>query len=312
MQQFSADDLIDVLDYPALIEALRKTYRAPFAAPDRTRHQISVPGCDEATLLVMPAWTEGAYLGIKTATIFPSNADRGLPAVRSEYLLMDARDGSLLARMDGDALTVLRTAATSALVADLLAVPEAACMLMVGAGRMGSALIRAHTSIRPFERIYVWNRTRPRAETMARQLRAEGYPVEAVEDLESAARVADLISCATLSRAPLVHGRWVREGAHLDLVGAFTHSMREVDAEAISTAVVFVDTREGAMSEAGDLAFAAKESDWRYEEIAGELRDLAHAGPAAHAASKVRTVFKSVGHAAEDLAAAVLAYERKG
>lgn len=312
MRIIDANSVAKALPYDALIEALRSMFRDGCTVPLRHHHGVEVPGKAEATLLLMPAWTPGGYIGIKMVTVFPSNGEKGLPAIMGQYLLLSGETGEVLAMIDGQTLTARRTAAASALAASYLVREDAATMLMVGAGALAPQLIRAHLAVRPSLReIAIWARDKMKSQALADKMVAEtGRNVTAADDLEAMARTADLISCATLSKQPLVKGAWLKPGAHLDLVGAFTPEMRESDDEAVRRARVFVDTREGALKEAGDIVLAVKAGALTPEAIQGDLYDLTRGASKGRETAQEITFFKSVGTALEDLAAAQLAYSR--
>lgn len=331
MRKLSAQDLAAALEYRPLVERLRTAFREGREAPVRHHHPLPPPSGappeETGTLLLMPAWTpeadgEGAsaersgerYVGIKVATVFPSNARRSLPSVLASYLLLSGETGEPLALLDGEELTLRRTACASALAADYLARKDAEHFLMVGTGNLAPHLVRAHASVRPYRRISVWGRTPEKARRLAERLREErtAPEVEAVPELESAVGEADVISCATLARDPLVLGRWLRPGTHLDLVGAFTPEMRESDDEAARRARVHVDTREGALAEAGDVLQPLESGALRRDEIVGDLFQLTRGEVPGRRAPDEITLFKSVGTALEDLAAAELAVEEGG
>jgi ornithine cyclodeaminase len=292
--------------WPALIAAIAEAFRAPHVAPDRHIHEIAVPGEPEATALLMPAWIEGKVYGVKLANIMPGNGARGLPSVHAVYALFDGRSGAPLAIMDGGEITARRTAATSALVADRLARRDARTLLAVGAGRIARLAVEAHGAVRDYARVAIWAREPARAAAAAAALSATlGRPVEAAADLDAAVAEADVISAATLSEAPLIRGARLKPGCHLDLVGAFRPSMRECDAEAVRRARVFIDTLGGAQAEAGDLIRAEAEGAFRWADVAGDLVAIA-SGAAGRRGDAEITLFKSVGAAIEDLAAARL------
>jgi ornithine cyclodeaminase len=309
MRILSADDLADVLTFPRLIEALRKAFRSDVVTPERHHHTIARPGAPAATLLLMPAWTDaaGGYVGVKIASVYPGNAARGLPSVMASYVLMDGDTGAPLALIDGGALTLWRTAAASVLAASYLARPDASRLVMVGAGALAPYLIAAHAGARPVAQVLIWNRNPGRAEKLAASLTGRTYAVEAVADLEAAVRAADIVSCATLSSEPLVKGDWLQPGAHLDLVGAFTPAMRESDDAAVRRARVYVDTRAGALAEAGDIVQPLKSGVIAEADICGDLFDLCRGAVEGRRSAEEITLFKSVGTALEDLAAASLA-----
>jgi len=240
MRIIAAETLRDVLDYPALIAVLKRAFTDSTRSPGRHHHTIEVPGGPDATLLLMPAWTPGGYLGVKAATIYPSNLRREIPTVSASYLLMDGSTGEGLAILDGRTLTAMRTGAASALASSFLSRPEARVFLMIGAGALAEPLVRAHAAVRSFSRILLWNRSGHRAEVLHRALGNLPCSVERVENLDRAIGESDVISCATLSRDPLVRGSNVKPGTHVDLVGAYRADMRESDDQLIVGASVFV------------------------------------------------------------------------
>jgi ornithine cyclodeaminase len=303
MRVVTADDVNRLLDFPGLIAAIRDAFRADIAAPQRHHHRIG-----DATLLLMPAWHQGRLAGVKLVTVFPDNAKRALPTVMGTYLLMAGDTGEPLASIDGVSLTLWRTAATSALAADALARPDAAHLVMIGAGALAPYLIRAHASVRRIARVTIWNRRPEGAERLAAALARDGITATVTADREAAIRAADIVSAATLTDAPLVEGAWLKPGTHVDLVGAFTPAMREADDEAIRRASVYVDTRPG-MRESGDIAQPLASGALREARIAGDLFDIA-AGRAKRRSADEITLFKSVGYAAEDLAGATEVWRR--
>lgn len=298
------------LEWRPLIEALRTMFRDGCESPVRHHHDFQVPGEADGTLLLMPAWVPGRYLGTKLATVVPGNGARGLPAVMASYLLNDARTGEMVAMIDGGELTARRTAAASALAADYLARQDARHLLVVGTGRLSRNLAAAHASVRPLSRVAVWGRDPEKARAVAEEIAGElDILAQPADNLEEAVRDADIVSCATLSEAPLVQGAWLKPGSHLDLVGAFKPTMRESDDEAVSRARVFVDTREGATKEAGDIVQALASGALAEDGIEADLFDLTRGTHAVLRQADDITLFKSVGAALEDLAAAILAFE---
>jgi ornithine cyclodeaminase len=296
------------LDWPVVVAALEAALRADIHAPVRVNHTVEVPGQPNASLLLMPAWQVGGRIGVKLVTVFPGKQPRSVAAV---YVLFDGRTGDPLAMLEGEELTARRTAGASALAARHLARADARHLLMVGAGRQSAGLVAAHRSVRPIERVTLWSHTLAHAEETAAQLAASGIAATATADLEAAVRLADIVSCATLSTTPLVRGAWLRPGTHLDLVGAFKASMRETDDAAIARAdVLVVDDRAAALAEGGDVVQALRAGAIGEEHVAGDLRDLVLGRiPGRQRAGDV-TVFKSVGFALEDLAAAGAVFDR--
>jgi ornithine cyclodeaminase len=307
-----ADAIAAALTYPALVEALREAFRAEIAVPVRHHHTIPQAGRD-ATLLLMPAWTEGGaandrFLGCKIVTVFPDNAATGQPSLHGRYLLMSGATGAPLALMDAQALTAWRTAAASALAASYLARADAEHLVMIGAGSLAQHLVRAHLAVRPIRRVTLWNRTHSRAVALAFGLTVTGIEATIADDLEAAVRDADVVCCATLATEPIVRGAWLKPGAHVDLVGGFTPRMREADNDTIKRARVYVDTRAGATREAGDIVIPLRRGILTKKGIRGDLFELCRGKAKGRTVDKQVTLFKSVGTAIEDLAAAMLVW----
>ena len=303
-----------------LIEALRAMFITGCQVPARHTHRIEGVGgaASDGTLLLMPAWRSGALLGLKTVTIFPGNGSVGRPALHATYLLFDATTGAPLAQLDGNEITARRTAAASALAASFLARADASQLLVVGSGRVASLLAEAMRAVRPITEVQVWNHRAASAQALAQRLRDGGINARATDDLAHAAAHADIISCATLSTAPLICGEWLRPGTHLDLIGSFTPQMREADAECFSRCRVFIDTDE-ALAKSGDVLRAVAEGGFSAERLQGTLAGLCAGtcrgregegdeGGEGGAGAVQRTLFKSVGSALEDLAAAELVW----
>ncbi len=312
MRVVTADEIDSALTFPALVDALSTGFAEGASSPERHHHVL--PG--GPVHLLMPGWSvdapgPGTFLGTKIVNVFPDNAAKGLPAVLGIYILFSGETGQPLAMMDGTRLTHWRTAAASALAARHLARADARHLLMVGAGALAPFLVRAHASVRPIDTVSVWNRSRAGADRLVASLVAQGIRAEVADDLEGAVRAADVVSCATLSSTPLVLGAWLRPGTHLDLVGAFSTAMREADDEALRRGRVFVDT-EAALTEGGDVAAALRASILAPDDIAATLYDLCGGTARGRGLADEITVFKSVGTALEDLAAASLLWRLVG
>ena len=310
MRIVTADDIDRVLTYPLLIDALAEAFRGEIAVPVRHHHSIPQPGAD-ATLLLMPAWTQSGerYLGCKIVTVFPDNAKTGKPSVYGQYLLLSGESGEPLALIDGRKLTAWRTAAASALASSYLAREDSTHLIMIGAGALAPHLVRAHASVRPIKRVTLWNRTKERAMALAADLAKDGLVVDVADDI-AVVRDADIVSCATLTIEPLIRGAWLTKGTHVDLVGGFTPKMREADDEALRRARVYVDTRAGAGKEAGDIVEPISRGVIKESDIQGDLFDLCRGTAQGRRSASEITLFKSVGTAIEDLAAAMLVWER--
>jgi ornithine cyclodeaminase len=293
------------LPWPRMLAALDEALQRQVQAPLRVNHAIGVPGMPTASLLLMPAWRTGRHIGVKLVTVFPGNAERGQRSVAAVYVLFDATTGEAVATMDGEELTARRTAGASAYAADRLARRDAHRLLMVGAGLQSRGLIDAHRHVRAIDEVVIWSRTPEHAERTADECVRAGVPARATTDLEAAVARTDIVSCATLSTTPLVLGRWLAPGTHVDLVGAYQRHMRETDDEAMQRAdLIVVDDRQAALAEGGDVVQAIASGAIDARSVAAELRDLARGAHPGRTRDDQVTVFKSVGFALEDLAAA--------
>jgi ornithine cyclodeaminase/alanine dehydrogenase-like protein (mu-crystallin family) len=298
MQVVSAAEVHRLCAWEPLVGALAESHRKPAPLVDRSELHFERGGARE-TYLNLPAWQPGIAMGTKIVTVMPGNpaGAQQLPAVQASYVLCDGATGSPVALIDGTALTYRKTAADSALGSSLLSRPDAETLLMVGAGGMAPYLLAAHRALRPsIRRTILWNRSAGKARALA-----ELCGGEAVGDLESAVRSADIVSCATASTAPLILGEWLKPGAHLDLVGAFTPDMRECDDEAVIRARLFVDSRWFAIDQPGDLSSPLRRGVIKRDRVEGDLFDLCGKGLAPPRAPGDITLFKNGGGAHLDL-----------
>lgn len=304
MRFYSAEEVHSALSLPALADAIVEAFRAGSSAPLRHAHAISATD----TLLLMPAWNAGqaGAIGVKLVTVLPRNRARGLSTVNALYVLFDRESGEPRAVIDGEALTLRRTAAASLLAARYLARIDARNVLIVGTGRLARFMAQAHCAGRDVERLLIWGRNPEHAQALASTLRTEGLPAEAAADLQSAVGASHIVSCATTAASPVVHGAWLAAGTHLDLVGAFRRDMREVDDAAVARSQVYVDTYAGALTEAADIIEPIERGVIAREDVRGELAELVTGSVAGRKRADDITLFKSVGTAIEDLAAASL------
>lgn len=304
MHHFDAAAVRECLPFAALVPALRAMFVSGCHVPPRHAHPLG----DAGSMLLMPAWQEGGLMGVKTVTIFPANGARGLPGVHASYALFDAGTGQPLATLDGSELTARRTAAASALAASYLARPQATRLLVVGAGRVGALMCDAMRAVRPgIHTVTVWNRHAAPAQVLVDTLRSHGLDAHLAHDLQAAVAQADIVSCATLSSTPLVQGAWLAPGTHLDLIGSFTPTMREADGLCFARGRVFVDTEE-ALAKSGDLLQAVAEGHFSAALTQADLAQLCRGTHAGRSGPGDITVFKSVGTALADLAAAGLVW----
>lgn len=317
MLTISADGVDRSLSFAGLVETLRVAFRDGAVQPVRHHHTIERPDGAASTLLLMPAWndfdkagtSDGGYIGVKIVTVSPDNNQIEKPAVMGLYLLVDGKTGEPRALIDGQRITQWRTACASALAASYLAREDASKLLVVGAGALCPFLAQAHSAVRPIDEIRIWNRTSENAAKAAAALREAGLNASVAENLDEAISWADIVSCATISTEPLVRGELLTPGTHLDLVGAFTPTMRESDDEAIRRARVYVDTRAGATKEAGDIVQAVASGALTHEGIVADLFELTRGEKPGRQSPDEITLFKSVGAALEDLAAGIAVYE---
>ncbi len=326
MRSLSAAEVDAALDDLALIDRIDELFRRGCEMPTRHHHPIREPlgaGSSDAMLLLMPAWTRGASsgnaagrIGVKIVTVFPDNGKRALPAIYGQYLLLDGETGQSLALLDGSMLTKRRTACASGLASRYLSRRDASTLLMIGTGALAPHLVRVHAKVRPIEQVEIWGRRPEQAAALAAELErslpealGRSVRISAVTDREQAVGRADIVSCATLSSTPLVEGAWLRDGQHIDLVGAYTPQMRESDDRAIARARVYVDTRAGALKEGGDIVQPIANGTMGEKDVIADLFELARGQQTGRLAGDATTItlFKSVGAALEDLAAAELA-----
>ena len=305
MNYIDAKTINEVLDYPSLIEALRQAFISDIKVPPRHHHDFKNPkeGID-STLLLMPAWEESEALGVKIVTVSPNNAKYDLPSIQGLYLLFDAQKGGIEALMDGKALTAKRTAAASALASSYLSRKNSSSMLMVGTGALSIELIKAHSCVRNIKDVYIWGRNKNKALKIVESLKND-FNIKAVSSIEDVISKVDIISCATLSATPLLFGKDLKAGQHLDLVGAYKPNMREANDDLIKKVDIFIDTQM-ATKETGDIKIPLDKGIISLEDIQADLFDLCRGLHQGRQNSEQITLFKSVGHGLEDLAAAKL------
>jgi ornithine cyclodeaminase/alanine dehydrogenase-like protein (mu-crystallin family) len=300
---YSAEQVHAALDYPALIAELKRAFAQGASVPLRHAHQVNQQ--ENARLLLMPAWREGEALGVKIVTAFPGNAQRGAATVAATYVLLDGATGHPLALIDGEALTLRRTAAASALASSFLSRPDSRTLLIVGTGKLAPYMAAAHAAVRDFKRVLVWGRSPEKARVLAERL--EATPAM---DLHSALAEADVVTCATTAATAIVHGAHVRPGTHVDLVGGFTPTMREADDALVAKSSVFVDTYVGALAEGGDVVEPLRLGVVKRTDVRAELAELCRGDKPGRTSAAEITLFKSVGTALEDLAAARMVHRQ--
>ncbi|WP_196138767.1 ornithine cyclodeaminase family protein [Aliikangiella sp. G2MR2-5] len=301
-----------VCQFDTLIPALKRAFAsATINVPMRHHHDFPNPvEGEESTLLLMPAWDPGKDLGVKMVTVSPNNGRYNLPSIQGIYLLFDAHKGGCRALLDAKSLTALRTAATSALASSLLSRPDSRTLLMIGTGALSSKLIKAHATVRPINRVLIWGRDKQKALNLRQQLSTEDLEIEVVDTIEQGVARADILSCATLSKLPLIKGKWLRQGQHLDMVGAYRPDMREADDDCLKRSEIFVDHYAGATKETGDIVIPMSEGVIDKTDLKAELFELCAGTKTGRGSAAEITFFKSVGHALEDLVAATLVADK--
>ncbi|NVJ97990.1 MAG: ornithine cyclodeaminase family protein [Alphaproteobacteria bacterium] len=301
-----ADAVAQATPFPALVNALDATFKSPPVTPPRHHYEVDSANPGRMTLLNMPAWDAATYMGVKLVSVAPENNAKGLPTVNGFYVMFDALNGQPLAFLDAAELTARRTASASALASRYLSRADAKRLLVVGTGKLSAYMAQAHAAVRDLDGIEIWGRDAGKAANIVAMLRDAGVAASVAEDLEASARQADIISCVTSSKTPIVKGAWVKPGSHVDLVGAFRADMRETDDEVVKKARLFVDTFENAMKEAGDILIPAAAGVISTDDVEADLFSLASGEKAGRNGVEEITLFKSVGASLEDFAAASL------
>jgi len=298
--------------FNTLITALKEGFsETSIVVPQRHHHDFENPAeNNESTLLLMPAWNPSKEAGVKIITVSPNNGAHNLPSIQGSYIYLDAQFGHVKAIIDAKELTVKRTAAASALASSYLSKKDASSLLMVGTGALASNLILAHASVRPIKEVYVWGRTLEKATHICKQLVDAPFSCTPVTSIKEAVKKVAIISCATLSETPLILGNDVKPGTHIDLVGAYKPNMRESDDTLIKKAQLYVDTMEAGIKEPGDIVIPLKENVITTKDVLGDLFSLCKTDNFARQNNNDITVFKSVGHALEDLTAATYYYNK--
>lgn len=305
----SGAELKSVLHLRMLIERLRQTFRAGGEVPPRHEHRVATWGQNDASLQIMPSWQVGQAIGIRIVTKFPDNDGSDFAPVQGSYLLIDGKNGMPQAVLDGPALARRTAAASSALAASYLARPDSGRLLVVGTGALAAEMIQAHTHVLPIKHVLVWGRRADKAKKLAARFHRPAFRIEATDDLAGAVQGADVVCCATSASEAVIRADWLQPGQHIDLAGAVGPDRQELDAAGIGRCRVFVDTREGALAEAGDLLAAISAGVISADDIAGDLYDLGRGERAGRRFYDQITLYKSVGTALGDLCAARLAVE---
>ena len=303
--------IAEKLSFDALIVQLEQAFTdASITTPARHHHDYFNPKEEiDSTLLLMPSWMSGSHLGVKLVTVSPNNQQYHLPSIQGLYVLFDAVKGTPLMLLDAKELTARRTAASSALASSFLSRVDSETLLMIGTGTLAPYLIAAHATVRRYKKILIWGRNRDKAQAICDTLNPKmDVQITRVEDLEKGIKQADVVSCATLSATPLILGAWLKPGQHIDLVGAYKPDMREADDDLMLKSKIYVDTPM-ALKETGDLLIPMTKGILDSNDIRGDLFQLCQKTREGREKKEDITVFKSVGHALEDLVAAKMVHD---
>jgi alanine dehydrogenase len=310
-------DVAKLLPMPECIRVMRDALaalaRGEALVPLRTI--MRVPGAG-GFLGLMPGYisphegAEGA-LGMKAVSVFPGNAQRGIDTHQGAVLLFEADTGRLCALMDGAAITAIRTAAVSGVATDLLARPDAGELAILGAGVQARTHVDAIAAVRPLRRVRIWSRNPEHAAALVAELRPGfRFTVETAASAQAAVREADIVATVTASPEPILERRWLNDGVHINAVGSSIPSSREVDTATMAGARLFVDRRESALAEAGDLLIPMKEGAVKGDHIQAELGEVIIGKNPGRRSPGELTLFKSLGLAVEDVASAAYVVHR--
>ncbi len=312
MRLITNEEVAKYLSYDKLIDALFDIFCSHYEMPLRHHHFYPVADGQENTLILMPSWNE-QYLGIKQIILAPGNTSKGIPTVSALYTLFDVETGKPLAMLNAEELTSRRTACTSALAARYLAPENPKVLLVLGGGRVAQNLVPAHAVVREYDEILVWMRNKEKFDEFQKTIPDTlKDKVGLANDLESAVRSADVISAATMTVDPLIKGEWLKGGAYLDLIGSYKPNMREADDDVIAKSKIFVDSRMGALHEAGELAIPIANGLIKETDVVADLTELCKGKHKGRATDNETILFKSAGLAIEDLAGALLVFREMG
>ncbi|MGI2259981.1 ornithine cyclodeaminase family protein [Shewanella sp. GXUN23E] len=311
------------LSYQSLLPALLQSFAGQFTMPRRQVFELAPGDGSHNAFALLPAWDE-EVIGVKSFTYFPNNASEGYDSLYSKIMLFDRRHGVPLALVDGSSVTLWRTSAVSALTADMLARPDARHLVLFGTGKLASYMIKAHLSVRDYNKVTIIGRSADKVRALLAELQPQRPDIHwcAGQSDEATLASADTISCATGSPTPLFDGNWLSPGTHVDLIGNHHAHCRECDSTSIVRSRVFVDSKTNVLNEAGELLIPISEGVFDEGQICAELAELCAArvkadGQHEHALGSTPgrqseaeiTLFKSVGTALSDLVAANLVYK---
>ena len=313
MLMLDASTLLNCMPFPALVAQLAALHREPIGLVDEMLMESKDDAGNLSHFFIRTGWQPEKAVGAKVITVFPrNNRTRERPSIQAVYILFEGVNGSPIACLDGTALTWLKTAADSALGSQLLSRTDIAAMLMVGAGQMAPHLVRAHCAIRPsIKTVQIWNRSTANADTLCQQLARELPSIEfsVASNLEQAVRGAELVCSATACEQPVLRGEWLNPGTHVDLVGAYTPTMREADDRCLQRGSLFVDARETTLHHIGELMIPLSNGVIGETDIIADLSDLCQQRHAGRQRDDEITIFKNGGGGHLDLMCARLLHQ---
>ena len=313
MLVLSREEVRQALPMREAIEAVKEAYRALSSGNAEVPLRLSLPVAPhDGVSLFMPAFVGGEEeaLAVKVVSVFPHNPERGMPTIYAAVLVLEPDTGRPIALLEGGTLTALRTGAASGAATEVLARPDSRVLAVFGAGVQGRTQAEAVCTVRPIERVWVYDISRERAEAFAAEMAGFGpipQDVRVAETPREAVREADVICTATISSKPVFDDADLKPGVHINGIGAYTPQMAEVPPETVARALVVVDSREAALTEAGDLIQPIEAGIITPEHIHAELGEILLGRKEGRTAADQITFFKSVGVAVQDAMAALAA-----
>lgn len=309
MLHFDNHNIESLFSYKEFIPILRDSFTKKISSPPRPHYPIKNDDGDPNMLLLMPAWQVGNFIGIKIITVFKENALRGLNTINGTYLLLNGETGIPISTFDAATITSKRTAATSALAASYLGRSDSKTYTVLGTGQLCKELVLAYSSHFKLEHINIWGRNPAKAATRVDQLKTFRINATVAKDRTEILSESDIISAATYSKTPIVHGKYIKAGTHIDLIGSYLPDYREGDDDLISKSSLFIDTK-AALKESGDLIMPINQGIIKPSDIQGTLIELCKGEDPGRLDKSEITFFKSVGYALEDLAIAIYLYQK--
>lgn len=313
MLMLDTDKILNSMSFTTLVDELAAMHCNPIGLVDEMLMESRDANDNVSHFFIRTGWQPEKAVGAKVITVFPrNNQKREWPSIQAVYILFDGVNGNPIACLDGTALTWIKTATDSALGSRLLSRENIETMLMIGAGQMAPHLVSAHCAVRPsLEQVHIWNRTGDKAATLCASL-AEKFPqisFTPVDELEASAREADLICSAIGSETPIIQGAWLKPGAHVDLIGAYTPAMREADDECLRRGSLFVDARATTINHIGELMIPLASGVISEQDVLADLSDLCQQQHSGRQSESEITLYKNGGGGHLDLMCARILHQ---